>query len=136
MKEWSERFGLSGRLSVAAIAKKEELLFVKNGPAGGIAIPMESPVLHLIQKMRDEAHRFAVSYHRKRREMRDFDSELVHVPGIGEARKKVLLRAFGSLERIKTAAFEELAPYVGPKAASNIIAHFHPEGRAPGGAES
>jgi len=74
--------------------------------------------------MRDEAHRFAVTYHRKRRELRDFDSELMDIPGIGEVRKKVLLRAFGSLERVKKAEFSELAPYVGPKAASQILKFF------------
>jgi excinuclease ABC subunit C len=110
--------------AVAAIAKKEEILFVKGKEDGPINLPKDSPVLHLIQMMRDEAHRFAVAYHRKRRELRDFDSELMDIPGIGEVRKKVLLRAFGSLERVKKAAFDELAPYVGPKAASQIIDHF------------
>ncbi|MBN2321679.1 MAG: excinuclease ABC subunit UvrC [Acidobacteria bacterium] len=109
---------------VAAIAKKEELIFVKGMQNRGIALPKDSPVLHLVQRMRDEAHRFAVTYHRKRRELRDFDSELMNVPGIGETRKKVLLRAFGSFNRVKAASFEELAPYVGPKAASSIIEHF------------
>ena len=56
--------------------------------------------------------------------MRDFDSELMNIPGIGEVRKKVLLRAFGSLERVKQAGFDELAPYVGPKAASKIVEYF------------
>ncbi len=111
---------------VAAIAKKEEVLFVKGKEDRPVKLPKESPVLHLIQRMRDEAHRFAVSYHRKRRELRDFDSELMDVPGIGEVRKKVLLRAFGSLERVKHAAFDELAPYVGPKAAAQILQHFKP----------
>lgn len=115
--------GLENQL-VAAIAKKEEILFVKGREDSPVVLPKESPVLHLIQMMRDEAHRFAVSYHRKRRELRDFDSELMDVPGIGEVRKKVLLRAFGSLERVKKAGFDELAPYVGPKAASQIIEHF------------
>ena len=87
-------------------------------------LPRESPVLHLIQMLRDEAHRFAVSYHRKRLEMRDHSSELDGVPGIGEVRKKVLLRAFGSLERVRNAKFEELAPYVGPKAAAKLIEYF------------
>jgi excinuclease ABC subunit C len=109
--------------AVAAIAKKEEILFL-NGRPDPIALPRESPVLHLIQTMRDEAHRFAVSYHRKRLEMRDHTSELDEVPGIGDVRKKVLLRAFGSLERIKKAKYEELAPYVGPKAAAQLIAFF------------
>jgi excinuclease ABC subunit C len=110
--------------AVAAIAKKAEILFMKGKEDQPLELPLDSPVLHLIQRMRDEAHRFAVAYHRKRRELRDFDSELMDIPGIGEVRKKVLLRAFGSLERVKQAAFEELAPYVGPKAASSIIEHF------------
>jgi excinuclease ABC subunit C len=110
--------------AVASLAKREEILFVKGKEDSPIELPKDSPVLHLIQTMRDEAHRFAVSYHRKRRELRDFDSELMDVPGIGEVRKKVLLRAFGSLERVRQAAFDELAPYVGPKAASKIIEHF------------
>jgi excinuclease ABC subunit C len=110
--------------AVAAIAKKEEILFLKGREDTPIELPKSSPVLHLVQMMRDEAHRFAVTYHRKRRELRDFDSELMDIPGIGEVRKKVLLRAFGSLERVKNAAFSELAPYVGPKAASQIIEFF------------
>ena len=118
-----DELGLEGQ-RVAAIAKKEEILFVKGQEDKGITLPKDSPVLHLIQRMRDEAHRFAVTYHRKRRELRDFDSELMDVPGIGEIRKKVLLRAFGSLDRVKNASFEELSPYVGPKAASHIIEHF------------
>jgi excinuclease ABC subunit C len=115
--------GLEGQ-AVASIAKREEILFVKGSVDSPIELPKDSPVLHLIQTMRNEAHRFAVTYHRKRRELRDFDSELMDVPGIGEVRKKVLLRAFGSLERVKQAAFDELAPYVGPKAASQIIQYF------------
>jgi excinuclease ABC subunit C len=110
--------------AVASIAKREETVFVKGKEDCPIELPKESPVLHLIQMARDEAHRFAVTYHRKRRELRDFDSELMDIPGIGEVRKKVLLRAFGSLERVKKAAFDELAPYVGPKAASQIIGYF------------
>jgi excinuclease ABC subunit C len=118
--------------AVAAIAKKEEILFVK-GREEPIVLPKESPVLHLIQTMRDEAHRFAVRYHRKRRELRDFNSELMDVPGIGEVRKKVLLRAFGSLERVRQAGFEDLAPYVGPKAAARIVEFFAKQQEAPDG---
>jgi excinuclease ABC subunit C len=120
--------GLEGQ-EVAAIAKKEEIVFVKGREDLPIELPKESPVLHLIQRMRDEAHRFAVSYHRKRRELRDFDSELMDIPGIGEVRKKVLLRAFGSLDRVKHAAFDELAPYVGPKVAAQILQHFKSSGQ-------
>jgi excinuclease ABC subunit C len=118
-----EDLGLENQ-AVAAIAKKEEILFVKGREDAPIELPKDSRVLHLIQMMRNEAHRFAVTYHRKRRELRDLDSELMDIPGIGEVRKKVLLRAFGSLERVKRAAFAELAPYVGPKAAAQIIEHF------------
>ncbi len=118
-----EDLGLENQ-AVAAIAKKEEILFVKGKEDQPVALPRESPILHLIQRMRDEAHRFAVSYHRKRRELRDLDSELMDIPGIGEVRRKVLLRAFGSLERVKKATFEELSPYVGPKAAAHIIGYF------------
>lgn len=110
--------------AVAAIAKKEEIVFVKGKEDSPIHLPEDSPVLHLIQMMRNEAHRFAVTYHRKRRELRDFDSELMEIPGIGEVRKKVLLRAFGSLESVKKANYDELAPYVGPKVASQIIEYF------------
>lgn len=109
--------------AVAAIAKKEEILFIKDREAP-VILDRESPILHLIQMLRDEAHRFAVSYHRKRLEMRDHTSELDGVPGIGEVRKKVLLRAFGSLERIRRAKFEDLAPYVGPKTAARLIEYF------------
>jgi excinuclease ABC subunit C len=118
-----EDLGLE-RLPIAAIAKKEEIIFVRGREDEPIRLPGESPLLQLFQAMRDEAHRFAVTYHRKRRELRDFDSELLDIPGIGEVRRKVLLRAFGSLERVRSANFEELAPYVGPKAAEQIIEYF------------
>jgi excinuclease ABC subunit C len=118
-----EDLGLE-RLPVAAIAKKEEIIFVRGREDEPIRLPGESPLLHLFQTMRDEAHRFAVTYHRKRRELRDFDSELLDIPGIGEVRRKVLLRAFGSLERVRSANFEELTPYVGPKVAEQIIEYF------------
>jgi len=121
-----EDLGLESQ-PVAAIAKKEEVLFVKGREDLPIRLPMESPVLHLVQSMRDEAHRFAVTYHRKRRDLRDYHSELDEIPGIGEVRKKVLLRAFGSLERVRQAGYEELAPYVGPRAAARILEYF--EGR-------
>lgn len=128
-----EELGLEDQ-PVAAIAKKEEIVFLK-GKNDPVVLDKSSPVLHLIQVMRDEAHRFAVSYHRKRRELRDFDSELMDVPGIGEVRKKVLLRAFGSLERVRHAKFEELAPYVGPKAAAQIVEFFAKEAVPASGGE-
>jgi excinuclease ABC subunit C len=118
-----EDLGLEN-LAVAAIAKREEIIFVKGRESDPVHLPSDSPVLHLIQTMRDEAHRFAVTYHRKRLEIRDQASELDDIPGIGEVRRKVLLRAFGSLERIRQAKFEELAPYVGPKVAAQMLEYF------------
>jgi excinuclease ABC subunit C len=82
------------------------------------------PVFRLVQQIRDETHRTAVQYHRKRREMRDFTSELTAIEGVGEKRKIKLLRNFGSIERIAKASVEELTPYVGLKTAKLVAGHF------------
>jgi excinuclease ABC subunit C len=89
-------------------------------------IPFESnsAAFRLVQQIRDETHRTAVQYHRKRREMRDFTSELTAIEGVGEKRKVRLLRNFGSIERIAKASVEELTPFVGAKTASLIFTHF------------
>jgi excinuclease ABC subunit C len=110
-------------LPTASIAKREELLFVK-GKEEPIRIDHHSPVLHLIQMIRDETHRFAVTYHRQRRTMRDFESELTSIPGVGDKLKSRLLRNFGSLKRVSEASFDELKPFVGPAGARRIIEHF------------
>ncbi|MEW6209746.1 MAG: excinuclease ABC subunit UvrC [Acidobacteriota bacterium] len=110
-------------LPVASIAKREELLFVK-GRDEPVRIDHHSPVLHLIQMIRDETHRFAVAYHRKRRAMRDFKSDLTSIPGVGEKLKARLLRNFGSLKRVSQASFAELRPFVGEQQAQRIIDHF------------
>jgi excinuclease ABC subunit C len=110
-------------LPVASIAKREELLFVKDREEP-VRIDHHSPVLHLIQMIRDETHRFAVSYHRKRRAMRDFKSDLTSIPGVGEKLKARLLRNFGSLKRVSQASFAELRPFVGEQQAQRIIDHF------------
>ncbi|MFL6215459.1 MAG: excinuclease ABC subunit UvrC [Blastocatellia bacterium] len=110
-------------LPTASIAKREELLFVK-GRAEPVRIDHHSPVLHLIQMIRDETHRFAVTYHRKRRAMRDFKSELTSIPGVGEKLKERLLRNFGSLKRVSQASFAELKPFVGATQAERIVEHF------------
>ena len=104
-------------LPLAAIAKKEEIIFVQ-GQDEPVVLDRHSPALHLIQEIRDEAHRFAVTFHRKRRSKRDFASELDAVPGIGPKRKKRLLQNFGSIARIRRASTEELAPYLGKKLAA------------------
>lgn len=82
------------------------------------------PVFRLVQQIRDETHKTAVEYHRKRREMRDFTSELTAIEGVGEKRKMKLLRSFGSIERIAKASVEELTPFVGEKTAKLVAEHF------------
>src|SRR5258707_11700930 len=110
-------------LPTASIAKREELLFIK-GKEEPIRIDHHSPVLHLIQMIRDETHRFAVTYHRQRRAMRDFASELTSIPGVGDKLKARLLRNFGSLKRVSEASFDELKPFVGTREARRIVEHF------------
>jgi excinuclease ABC subunit C len=89
-----------------------------------IYLDSHSPVLRLIQMIRDETHRAAVTYHRKRREMRDFTSELTAIPGVGEKRKTRLLRNFGSIARIARASVPALTPFVGRQTAEEIATHF------------
>ena len=106
-------------IPLLSIAKREELVFVQ-GQEDPIRLEKTSPVLHLIQEIRDESHRFALSYHRKRRALRDFTSQLDEIDGIGEKRKKRLLRNFGSVRRIGEASLEELTPFVGEKLARSL----------------
>src|SRR5207237_7823812 len=81
-------------------------------------------VLRLIEMRRDGTHRSAVTYHRKRRELRHFTSELTAIPGVGERRKNSLLRNLGSIQKIAQADAEALAPFVGRKTAAEIVEHF------------
>ena len=103
-------------LPLASIAKKEELIHVM-GQEDVLRLEKSSPTIRLLQEIRDEAHRFAVTYHRKRRSLRDFHSVLDDIPGIGQKRKKRLLRSFGSVAGIRRASERELIPFVGPRLA-------------------
>ena len=118
-----EQLGLAN-LMVIGIAKKEELIVTRGRPEP-ITLPRNSPALLLVQRIRDEAHRVAVTFHRKARKMRDLTSELDHVSGIGPKRRRALLRRFGSLANVGRATREELDPVVGAKAARAVIEHFH-----------
>jgi excinuclease ABC subunit C len=99
-------------------------LLVKGREDEPIYLDPHSQILRLIQMVRDETHRYAVTYHRKRRELRDFTSELSAIPGVGDKRKTRLLRQFGSIQKISLASIEELAPFVGRKTATEIVEHF------------
>ena len=99
-------------------------LLVKGREHEPVYLDPHSPVLRFIQFIRDETHRTAVAYHRKRRELRDFTSELSAIPGVGEKRKTRLLRNFGSIQRVAQAGVAELVPFVGRRTAEEIVAHF------------
>jgi excinuclease ABC subunit C len=117
-----EAIGL-GNLVAAGIAKKEELLFTRDRDEP-VVLAENDPALLLIQRIRDEAHRFAVTFHRKARAMRDLRSELDEVPGIGVRRRRALLTAFGSLAGVRRATREELTAVVGVKAAGAVLDYF------------
>ncbi|MCA1616512.1 MAG: hypothetical protein LC800_20940 [Acidobacteria bacterium] len=99
-------------------------LLVKGREHEPVYLDSHSPILRLIQLIRDETHRAAVTYHRKRREIRDFTSELTAIPGVGEKRRTRLLRNFGSITRVAQAGAAELAPFVGRQTAEEIVTHF------------
>jgi len=117
-----EAVGLS-RLVAAGIAKKEEVLFTRDR-AEPVVLDTRDPALLLIQRIRDEAHRFAITFHRRARTMRDLRSELDGVPGVGIRRRKALLTAFGSLAGVRRATREELAAVVGARTASAVLDYF------------
>jgi excinuclease ABC subunit C len=116
-----------GSLVAAGIAKKEELLFTRDR-SDGLALSSDSPALLLIQRIRDEAHRFAVTFHRQSRTRRDLHSELDAIPGVGPRRRKSLLTTFGSVAGVRRATREELVRQVGARCADAVLAHFARQG--------
>ena len=109
---------------LAAIAKREEIIYVYGQENDPIALDHHSPVLHLVQLIRDEAHRFAVTFHRKRRQMRDRSSELLEIPGVGASTTRRLLEHFGSLQAVKHADASALTAVVTRDQAEAIRNHF------------
>ena len=119
-----ESLGLTSQ-PLASIAKREEVIYLYGQENDPIVLDRRSPVLHLIQLIRDESHRFAVGYHRQRRQMRDRDSELLNIPGVGQQTRQRLLSHFGSLRDVQQATAESLASVVPRKTAEAIWRHFH-----------
>ena len=117
-----EELGL-GEQPVASLAKREELIFLR-GREDAIALPRSSPVLQLVQRVRDEAHRFAIGFHRQVRSRRTIASALDLIPGIGPAKRRKLLSAFGSLRGVRGASEAELAAVVGKATAARLRGHF------------
>src|ERR1700736_184112 len=115
---------------LASIAKREEIIYVHGQEDDPVVLQRRSPVLHLMQKIRDESHRFAVTYHRKRREMRDRDSELLDIPGVGPRTRQRLLEHFGSLRGIRQATPDALTAVANAATAEKIRSYFNPKREA------
>jgi excinuclease ABC subunit C len=109
---------------LASIAKREEIIYVYGQESEPVVLDRHSPVLHLVQQIRDEAHRFAVTYHRKRRQIRDRATELREIEGIGEQTTRRLLQHFGSLRAIQQADAAALSAVVSRRQAEAIFEHF------------
>ncbi len=109
---------------LASIAKKEEIIYVHGQEDDPVVLDRRSPVLHLMQKIRDESHRFAVTYHRKRRQIRDKTSELDSIPGVGPRTRQRLIEHFGSVRGIRQASPDALTAVVNKATAEKIRSHF------------
>jgi excinuclease ABC subunit C len=123
-KEVLDHHGV-GNQSVIGLAKRLEEVFVP-GRSEPLSISKTSPALSLLKRVRDEAHRFAISYHRKLRSKRTVTSELDQIPGVGESRRTILLKHFGSVKKIRVATVEEISAVKGiPKnIAKKIFEYF------------
>ena len=117
-----ETLGLSDLVTVG-LAKKEELIFTRDA-AAPITLDPASRALLLLQRLRNEAHRFAVTYHRSARTKRDFQSVLNDIPGVGASRRRALLSRFGSVANIRRATREELVPVIGARVADAVLGYF------------
>lgn len=120
-----EEQGLS-RIRACGLAKEEELIFLP-GRSDPVRLPEDSPALKMLQRLRDEAHRFAVTYHRQLRGKRSLRSMLEDIEGVGATRRRELMRAFGSVERIREAGLDELTavPGMNRRAARAVYDYFH-----------
>ena len=119
-----EQLGVTNQ-PLASIAKKEEVIYLYGNEDEPVVLDRRSPVLHLVQLIRDESHRFAIGYHRQRRAMRDRDSELLNIAGVGQQTRQRLLTHFGSLRDVQQATADSLAAVVNRKTAESIWRHFH-----------
>ena len=118
-----ENFGLTGRVSVVGLAKREEEIFFPHQPEP-LLLPRHSQGLYLLQRIRDESHRFGITAHRKRRSKQGMASILDSIPGVGPVRRKALLRHFGSVDKIKDASLEALVEVLPRDVAESVRAHL------------
>ncbi len=117
--------------AVASIAKQEEIIYVLGQEDQPIRLERHSPILHLIQQIRDETHRFAVGFHRQRRAKRTIQTGLENIPGVGPRTAQKLLRRFGSIEHLRSASVEQIARVVSRPLAERVSAHVAAAGRSP-----
>ena len=134
--------GLAAPIEMASIAKarrekvtgsetlRSQERFFRPGNSAPILFPPGSAALRMLQRLRDEAHRFAITYHRQKRKVRMLASQLEEIPGVGPKIRLALLRHFGSLRQLRAATIEELAaaPGLGSKSAKRIFEGLHPSG--------
>ena len=118
-----EELGITNQ-PLAAIAKKEEIIYVFGQEDDPVVLERHSPVLHLVQMVRDESHRFAVTFHRKRRQMRDRKSELLEIPGVGERTRQRLLQHFGSVRAVQQADAAALGAVLTKPQTEAVLKHF------------
>jgi excinuclease ABC subunit C len=110
---------------LASLAKREEIIYVLGQESEPIVLDRFSPVLHLVQTVRDEAHRFAVTFHRQRRSSARLRSELLDLPGVGPKTAQKLLKEFGGIEQVRQLSEETLAAAVGPALAARVRQALH-----------
>ncbi len=110
--------------AVASIAKREEIIYVLGQEDEPCVLDHHSPILHLVQQIRDETHRFAVGFHRQRRSARTLHTELTEIPGVGERSAKKLLRRFGSVTRLRGATVDEMAKIITRPQAEKLAEYF------------
>lgn len=118
-----EELGITNQ-PLAAIAKKEEIIYVFGQEDDPVVLDRHSPVLHLVQMVRDESHRFAVTFHRKRRQMRDRKSELLEIPGVGERTRQRLIQHFGSVRAVQQADAAALGAVLTKSQTEAVLKHF------------
>jgi excinuclease ABC subunit C len=121
-----EKLGLTGRMALVGLAKREESIFFP-GDSLPIQLPFDSPAHLLIRRIRDEVHRFGITFHRQVRSKGTFVNELEGIPGIGDKTATEMLKAFRSVKNIKTLTERELTKVIGASKARIVWAHFNPE---------
>lgn len=121
-----ERLGLTGRMAIVGLAKREESIFFP-GDSEPLQLPFDNPAHLLVRRIRDEVHRFGITFHRQTRSKGTFKNDLEGIPGIGEKTATELLKEFRSVKNIKTLTERELTRVIGASKASIVWSYFHPE---------